>query len=309
MIIGSRKPIGLVLAHGGAGEHQVSSAQRHAMTRALEEGGRLLVDGRPALDIVEATIRILEASGRFNAGSGSYRQLDHVVRMDASLMEGASLRAGAVAGVENVAHPVAAARLVMEQTAHVLLTGPPASQLARYFNLKGLIPGRVGRRRPARRLTPEERGSLRLARRMGMMETVGAVAVDRDGTVAAGASTGGVAMMLPGRVGDTPLIGCGVYADNRGGAVSMTGRGEGIIRLVMAKAIVDRLVKGESPIRASGAVLRELVARIQGAAGALVLAADGGFAIRHTTSWMCGGYVRPHKRPVVRDAFNRVSVK
>lgn len=306
MIIGSRKPSGLLLAHGGAGERQVALPQRHSMTRALEEGGRLLADGWSALDIVEATLRVLEASGRFNAGSGSYRQLDDVVRMDASLMEGAGLRAGAVAGIENVAHPVTAARLVMEQTSHVLMAGPPASRLARYFNLEGLVPGMVGRRRPGRRLTPEERGSLRLAKRMSVMETVGAVAVDRDGTVAAGASTGGVAMMLPGRVGDTPLIGCGVYADNRGGAVSMTGRGEGIIRLAMAKAIVDRLVKGESPSRASGAVLRELVVRIQGAAGALVLAPDGGFAIRHTTRWMCGGYVRPHKQPVVRDAFNRV---
>lgn len=306
MIIGTRNPTGLLLAHGGAGERRVTQGQRRAMSRALEEGARVLDDGQPALEIVEATIRVLEASGRFNARAGSYRQLDGVVRMDASLMEGRSLRAGAVAGIEHVAHPVDAARLVMEQTEHVLLAGPPATRLARYFKLASFAPGSIGRGRPARRSTPAERRTLRLSKAIRTMETVGAVALDRDGTVAAGASTGGVAIMLPGRVGDTPLIGCGVYADNRGGAVSMTGRGEGIIRLAMAKAIVERLAQGESPAQASRPVLRELLVRIQGAAGALVLAPDGRFAVRHTTSWMCGGYVRSRRLPVVRDAFTIV---
>ncbi len=293
----------------------MTAAQAACVESALVEGHRLLRAGTPAMGAVEETIRILEASGLFNAGLGSNRQLDGVIRMDASIMEGRKLRAGAVASIEGILHPITAARLVQEETGHVLLVGPAASAFAEHFGLE-----RMPRKTPARSPRPRHVGlrtqterTIRLhaailkagglPRRSLGKETVGAVALDRAGNVAAGASTGGVDVMLPGRVGDTPLIGCGVYADNRTGAVSMTGLGESIIRIAVAKEITDLLDQGLAPAVAAGRVLRKLTTRIQGAAGALVLTPDGRFAIRHTTPRMVAGYFDGTGRPVVRGRF------
>nr|MBI3613771.1 isoaspartyl peptidase/L-asparaginase [Nitrospirota bacterium] len=224
------------------------------------------------------------------------------------------LGAGAVAGIESVRHPITAARLVMERTEHVLLAGPPATRLALHFKL-------ARQARP----TPEQRKTLQTdirkigpqasttdtvrlfnalaRRRKAGLETVGAVALDRAGTLAAGASTGGITLMLPGRVGDTPLIGCGCYADDEAGAVSMTGVGEGIIRLAMAKTITDRMASGQSPVSAVRQVLEQLGSRIRGQAGALVLAPNGRFAIRHNTPYMMAGSWDGRGKPVVQDGF------
>ena len=198
----------------------------------------------------------------------------------------------------------------------MLLVGEPATRFARHFKLKldrQLSPKRTSFKavRPRQVSGPTQKTldlyrAMRIRRRVGL-ETVGAVALDRAGTVAAGASTGGIALMLPGRVGDTPLIGCGVYADNVAGAVSMTGVGEGIIRIAVAKEIADRLAAGASPAAAARSVLKKLVTRIQGAAGALVLAPDGRFAIRHTTPRMAAGYWGGKGKPVVKDKFERLS--
>ncbi|HEY6973573.1 MAG TPA: isoaspartyl peptidase/L-asparaginase, partial [Nitrospiraceae bacterium] len=133
--------------------------------------------------------------------------------------------------------------------------------------------------------------------------TVGAVALDGWGTVASGASTGGIDSMLPGRVGDTPLIGCGVYADNRSGAVSMTGLGEGIICLAMAKTVCDRLASRISPAVAAQQISGQLVSRLQGAAGMLVLTSNGRFAIRHVTPCMAAGWWDGKGKPTVRGRF------
>lgn len=245
---------------------------------------------------VERAIGILEESGVFNAGRGAYRQLDRVRRMDASIMEGKSLRAGAVASVEDIVHPITAARLVMEKTDHVLLVGPSATKFARHFKLQQL------QRTPRPRVSYDRLLATRLAtgERHG---TVGAVALDRSGTVSAGASTGGIERMLPGRVGDTPLIGCGVYADNRSGGVSMTGIGEGIIRLAVAGTVCERLAKGERPATAARGMLNQLVSRIQGAAGMLILAPDGRFAIAHVTPRMAAGWWGGTGGPVVKDRW------
>lgn len=289
----------------------MTAAQRACLADALACGYGVLRHGDSALSAVEAVILILEASGLFNAGLGSRRQLDGRRRMDASLMEGRALRAGAVAGIQEVRHPIAAARLVMEQTAHVLLAGEPATQFARHFNLERQ-PERARHRQPSRRAlssaTGVTRRTLALFRDMRQREslgreTVGAVALDRAGNVAAGASTGGIDLMLPGRVGDTPLIGCGVYADNEAGAVAMTGLGESIMRIAAAKEIVDRLTGGAAPASAARLVLKRVVARVNGAAGALVLAPSGRFAIRHTTPRMLAGYWAGAEKPVVADRF------
>lgn len=292
----------------------MTGPQRVCLAESLRVGYGLLRRGSASLDAVEAALRFLEASGLFNAGVGARLQLDGTRRMDASLMEGRGLRAGAVAGIEQIRHPISAARLVMEQTEHVLLIGAPATKFAKQCKL-------ARQARP----TPEQHRALRAdIRRIGKqagavgtvrlfnalarkrkagLETVGAVALDRTGTVAAGASTGGIALMLPGRVGDTPLIGCGCYADDGAGAVSMTGIGEGIIRLVLAKAIADRLASGRPPADAVRHLLRQLGSRIRGQAGALVLAPDGRFAIRHNTPHMMAGSWDGQGEPVVKDRF------
>jgi len=271
--------------------------QASCLADALATGYAILQHGGPAVLAVESTIGFLEQSGLFNAGRGAKRQLDGVQRMDASIMEGAALRAGAVASIEGFVHPITAARLVMEETDHVLLAGPWASRFARHFRL-----GRFRASRDPRRLSYGRMLSQR-SRRSDRHGTVGAVALDRSRTVASGASTGGIDSMLPGRIGDTPLIGCGVYADNRSGAVSMTGQGEGIIRLAVAKTICERLAEGRSPSVAAKMVLRLLVSRIDGAAGTLVMTPDGRFAIAHVTSHMAAGWWNGSAKPIVRGRW------
>jgi L-asparaginase / beta-aspartyl-peptidase len=270
----------------------MTSHQASCLAEALAAGHAILRQGGAALAAVECTIAVLEASGLFNAGRGAKRQLDGVQRMDASVMEGANLRAGAVASLEGFVHPITVARLVMEETDHVLLAGPSARRFARRFHLER------HRSAPGRRRSYERMFSRRRATKGH--GTVGTVALDRSGTVAAGASTGGIDSMLPGRVGDTPLIGCGVYADNRSGAVSMTGYGEGIIRLAVAKTICERLAAGHSPRVAAAMVLRHLVSRIHGSAGTLVMTRDGRFAIKHVTPYMAAGWWDGTAKPTVR---------
>lgn len=292
----------------------MTADQAGCLTAALEIGYHFLDRGVPALTVVEQVIRLLEQSGLFNAGRGAHVQLDGVRRMDASIMDGDDLQAGAVASIEGIVHPISAARLVMEQTTHVMLVGKPASAFARHCKLERQPvrpPGHaVDQATMANPWSPKTLALYRtlMASRLALRqragkETVGAVARDRSGTVAAGASTGGIDLMLPGRVGDTPIIGCGVYADNNSGAVSMTGLGEGIIRIAVAKEICDRLEQGAHPAAAATDVLQKLVRRIKGAAGALVLAPDGRFAISHVTPRMAAGWWNGKGRPTVRDSF------
>lgn len=293
----------------------MTDAQRGRLAEALRAGYRRLARGAPALDAVEEVIRILEGCGLFNAGTGANLQLDGARRMDASIMDGRGLRAGAVASIQGIRHPISAARLVMEETAHVLLAGDPATRFARRFKLERQPPpGRAQRAASRAKQTSLGRTEPKALRTLGVFskvkrgevygrETVGAVALDRRGHVAAGASTGGIALMLPGRVGDTPLIGSGVYADDEAGAVSMTGLGEGIIRAALARDIVARLEEGGSPATAARQALRRLVSRVKGSAGALVLASDGRFAIRHTTARMSAGWWDGSGEPVVKDRF------
>jgi L-asparaginase / beta-aspartyl-peptidase len=287
----------------------MSVAQRACIAEALNVGYDVLRSGGPAIASVEAAIRALEESGLFNAGLGSRLQLDGGRRMDAAIMEGCELKAGAVAAIEGIRHPITAARLVLQETNHVLLVGPPASRFARHFQLE---PQPRSMKRPGVRKSdrgqPGAKKTLVLFKRLYRLrstglETVGAVAVDQQGTVAAGASTGGIAVMLPGRVGDTPLIGCGVYADNESGAVSMTGIGETIIRLAAAKEIVDLLAYGVSPAKATNVVLEKLVNRIHGSAGALVVSGDGRLAIQHVTRRMAAGHWNGRNKPIVSDRF------
>ena len=275
----------------------MTSPQAACLRAALQVGYHFLDRGSSALVAVEQTIRVLERSGLFNAGTGAHLQLDGVRRMDASIMEGESLGAGAVASIERIVHPITAARRVMEETDHVLLVGPMASKFARHFKME-----RQPFTNKPRRFSYET-ALRKTAHNRDRHGTVGAVALDRTGTVAAGASTGGIDLMLPGRVGDTPIIGCGVYADNEAGAVSMTGLGEGIMRLVIAKEICDRLRKGRTPAWVARVVLQRLVTRIQGAAGALVLTPQRRFTIAHVTPYMAAGWWDGKAEAIVKDKF------
>jgi beta-aspartyl-peptidase (threonine type) len=276
----------------------MTSPQAACLRAALKVGYHWLEQGSSAIAAVEQTIRVLERSGLFNAGMGANVQLDEVRRMDASIMEGDGLRAGAVASIEGIVHPISAAVHVMEATQHVLLVGPMATKFAKHFKME-----------PQKRLAPRRMVSYdsllkRTSTTKNRHGTVGAVALDRSGTVAAGASTGGIDRMLPGRVGDTAIIGCGVYADNETGAVSMTGWGESIIRLAVAKEICERLGRGNTtPRQVVRAVFPRLVAKVQGSAGALVLTPDGRFAIAHVTPNMAAGWWDGTGEPIVKDRF------
>jgi L-asparaginase / beta-aspartyl-peptidase len=294
-----------VLIHGGAGSRQPTPGQSACLTGALVMGYECLKTGHSASDAVECMIRHLEESGQFNAGRGSFRQLDGIQRMDASIMEGQTLSAGAVAGLEGYLHPISAARRIMTDTDHVLVVGPHATRLARHFGLTRLSHRKdsIQLRNKGTSIKNINPKSQALYREMALFDTVGAVAMDRAGHLAAGASTGGVAVMLPGRVGDTPLIGAGVYADNAAGAISMTGLGESIIRTGMAKHLAILLGLGWTPGKAANYTLKALVRRIQGEAGCLILDSAGRFAIRHTTPWMSAGHWNGRGKPVVKSRF------
>jgi L-asparaginase / beta-aspartyl-peptidase len=275
----------------------MTSPQAACLRAALQVGYHFLDRGSESLLAVEQTIRVLERSGLFNAGNGALFQLDGVRRMDASIMEGESLRAGAVASIEGIVHPISAARRVIEETDHVLLVGPMATKFAGYFKMER----QPFTGKPCR--FSYETALRKTAHDREQHGTVGAVALDRTGTVAAGASTGGINFMVPGRVGDTPLIGSGVYADNESGAVSMTGGGESIIRLAVAKEICDRLAQGTAPATAARLVLQKLIARIKGSAGCLVLTPQGQFTIRHSTPHMMAGWWDGRGKLIVGDQF------
>jgi beta-aspartyl-peptidase (threonine type) len=289
----------VILVHGGAGEKPANKTQLKILEAALQIGFSILKNGGSSLDTVETVIRLLEDSGHFNAGRGSRLQLDGRCRMDASIMEGKTLKAGAVASIENVKNPIQVASLVMEKTPHVLMAGQGAIRLAQFFKIqKKLLPSKAS-------LNIKNK-TIDLYKTIYGYETVGAVAMDESGTLAAGASTGGAGAMLPGRIGDTPLIGSGVYADNEAGAVSMTGLGEGIIRAGLAKEICCNLLRGMSPQRATEKALKRLQVRIHGEAGAIVLNRKGEFALLHTTPFMCAGFRGGTQQTVVAARFKQI---
>jgi isoaspartyl peptidase/L-asparaginase-like protein (Ntn-hydrolase superfamily) len=239
-----------ILAHCGAGSTQETL---DAAQTAAEEGWRLLQGGASALDAVEAAVVVLEDDQRLNAGTGSRLTLEGQVEMDAGLMD-SDLNCGSVGSISRVKNPIRVARKVME-TPHVLLVGPAATAFARRMGFQDYDPTTPGalqtlqdakRRWRAAELPPwAERW-----RNFRWGDTVGAVARDSRGGYAAAGSTGGVSLKLPGRVGDTPLVGCGLYAGPEGAVVS-TGVGEEIVRKVLSKAVYDLMERGASPSEAS----------------------------------------------------------
>ena len=249
---------------------------RDVLKQALEAGYEALKNGT-SLDAVTAAVVVLEDSPLFNAGRGSCFNADGEIEMDASVMEGKQLRAGAVAAVRRIRNPVLAARLVMQKTRHVLLAGDGAERLAREHGLA--LEG------PAYFATEQRRAALKrnLKYHHG---TVGAVALDRDGNLAAATSTGGYTGKLPGRIGDSPIIGAGTYADNRACAVSGTGLGEAFIRAAVAYDVGARMLYRKDSLGKAAAAALAAVARLGGDGGLIAVDRRGNVAMPFNSEGM-----------------------
>ncbi|HEY6006271.1 MAG TPA: isoaspartyl peptidase/L-asparaginase [Anaeromyxobacter sp.] len=279
-----------LIVHGGAGDlaqdDLASSGAPQAprlegVRRACTAGWSILRAGGSALDAVEAAVRVLEDDPVFNAGTGATLTAAGDVELDASIMDGTSLRCGAVAVVKDVKNPISLARAVMERTHHVLLAGPGASAFAREIG----VPSYENRLL----VTAHQRARWDAARKGAASSkagTVGAVARDALGHLASATSTGGMSMKLPGRVGDTPIIGCGTYADDALGAVSCTGHGERIIQLTLARHAADLVGRGASAMEAAREATALLAGRVQGSGGLIVVGPRGEVGFAHNTPAM-----------------------
>jgi isoaspartyl peptidase/L-asparaginase-like protein (Ntn-hydrolase superfamily) len=289
---------GCVLAvHGGAGairRADVSSAQesrcRGALERALEAGYAILNEGGASLAAVEAAIVALEDSGIFNAGRGAVCNAEGEYELDASIMDGESRAAGAVACARHVKNPILAARAVMRATDHVLLAGEGADAFARREGLAVVDESYFdsARKRAALQMALRRRRAHSAEEAHG---TVGAVALDRHGNLAAGTSTGGVTGKLPGRVGDSPVVGAGTYADNGTCAVSGTGYGEYYIRAALTHDVTARMRYLREPLaRAAERALQD-VARLGGQGGLIAIDRRGRVVMPFNTEGMYRGCI------------------
>jgi beta-aspartyl-peptidase (threonine type) len=297
-----------LVVHGGAWNitDDMVDAHRHGVQQALKAGYAVLSRGRSAIEAVEVAVRYMEDDETFDAGRGAFINNAGEVELDASIMNGKTLRAGAVAAVQNVKNPITLARVIMEESDHVLLVGIGATRFAREHSVPTC--------RQDDLITSRELERWREAQRSGSMSTkemfkrkripvgtVGAVALDRAGNVASGTSTGGTSNKYPGRVGDSPLIGCGTYADNAVGAVSSSGWGEALIKVVMAKTVADLMERsGGDAAKAAQAGIDILARKVQGFGGVIALSKTGAVGIAFNTPRMARGHMRSDmKSPVV----------
>lgn len=291
-----------IVVHGGAWDSGVSesglSEHRAGCRRAALAGWAALKAGGSALDAVEQAIHIFEDEPIFDAGRGSYLNADGRIQMDAALMNGADLNTGAVAAVEGIRHPITLARRVLESD-WALIVGDGAKAFARETGVEECSPGSL--------MTDEEldrwrsrRGQVMYHLRDGEMyrqmvhgptDTVGAVALDAHGNIVAGTSTGGLPNKPAGRVGDSPLIGCGTYADNDRGGVSVSGPGELIIRVMLARHAADRMSPEVHAQRAAEAALETLKTRTGGVAGLIAIDRWGRIGRAHSTALMSTAYM------------------
>lgn len=302
----SLKPLWTLVVHGGAGmiepgrlTAEDEAGIRAALTAALEAGGAILANGGAALDAAEAAVRLLEDSPYFNAGRGSVLTYDGSIEMDAAVMDGRARTAGAVTRVSGTRHPVSLARAVMEHSPHVLVSGAGADEFARE---QGLEPAAADwltlpeRQRQLAELKARGADYFDVEMKYG---TVGAVARDKAGHVAAATSTGGITGKRWGRIGDSPLIGAGTYADDRAGAVSATGSGEFFIRAVAAAEICARArIADENILSAARAVIKD-VGALGGTGGVIVVGADGQGGWAFNSAGMYRGRMSSEHDPIV----------
>ena len=325
-----------LLVHGGAWAIPADAAAAHqaGVRNALETGYAVLSRGGSALDAVEAAVTVLEDNPAFDAGRGSFLTSDGRVQLDALLMDGGRMKAGGVACVERLRNPIQAARLVLEKSRHVYFVGPGAEQFAHAHGMALIDNAELVLDRERERLAQAQaRQAAGLADLsfsgqalhddkspetalpadpdgFDSHETVGAVALDGRGNLAAATSTGGTLNKTPGRVGDSSLIGCGCYADNLSAAVSLTGWGEPIMKLVLGKWATDRVAAGTAPELAAQEAIAYLYNRLGGHGGIILLGPDGRFGLAHNTPAMAWGIATPAglqtglKSRAIRHIFN-----
>jgi beta-aspartyl-peptidase (threonine type) len=303
---------GMVI-HGGAGAMTPQSVPperqaeyRAALTEALRAGHAVLARGGTSLDAVEAAINVMEDNPLFNAGRGAVITADGRIELDAAIMDGATLRAGAVAGLHTVRNPIDLARAVMERSPHVMMIGEGAETFARQNGVQMVEESYFmtpTRRQQWERMRMQDSLRADSASRAGRTSgysvpeerkwgTVGAVALDQQGNLAAGTSTGGMMMKRFGRVGDVPIIGAGTYANNRSCAVSATGHGEFFIRNTVAHSICALMEYGGLPLQAAAdsIVMRQLVAQ-QGEGGVIAMDRQGNFTMPFNSTGMYRGRI------------------
>ena len=296
-----------LIIHGGAWNIPDEAVEdcRDGIRRALKAGWKILSAGGAAIDAVEASIVILEDDPTFDAGIGSHLNRDGRVQLDAIIMDGATLKAGSVAAVERIRNPIRLARAVLEKSEHMMLVGAGAEKFAAENGIVLCAPEDlvIDRERSAwgRCLEDSHAAEHHVDHEFG---TVGAVALDKQNHLIAGTSTGGTCCKFPGRVGDSPLIGCGCYADAEAGGVSCTGHGEGIMKIVMAKMATDLLHdqrvllshrKKAGPLSLAQAVadacIRKLAHRVHTTGGLILLDRQGRPAAAFNTPRMAYGYL------------------
>jgi len=315
----------VLVIHGGAGtivKSQMSpereNAYKAALDKALQTGNDILKSGGTALDAVEATVRSMEDDPLFNAGKGAVFTNEGKNELDAAIMDGKTLEAGSVAGVTIIRNPITAARAVMEKSPHVMMTGAGAEKYAKQQGLEIVDPSYFYTEERWRGLQKaKQQDSLKMyldhadTTNRGMLKqwenkdykygTVGAVALDRYGNLAAATSTGGMTNKKFGRVGDAPIIGAGTYANNNTVAISGTGWGEYFIRLVMAKSISDMMEFGKMKLNvaADEMVMKKLPA-LGGDGGLIAVDKQGNIAMPFCTEGMYRGYIKNTGEKVIK---------
>jgi L-asparaginase / beta-aspartyl-peptidase len=287
----------VLVVHGGAWAmpDDMLDAHQNGVRTALSTGWRVLQAGGSALDAVEEAVVVMEDDITFDAGKGSFLTRDGHVQMDALIMDGATMRAGGVGCVERVKNAVRLSRLVLDKSPHVYFVGDGAERFAEEHGMELIDNRELVIEREEIRLREAQRRAAKgvpdptFAGAEFGHDTVGAVALDKNGNIAAATSTGGTVNKTPGRVGDSSLIGCGCYADNQSAAVSCTGWGEPIMKLVLAKWAADRVSQGEEPQVAATGAIEVLESRLKGHGGIILLDSNG-LGIAHNTPRMAWGW-------------------
>ncbi len=287
----------VLVAHSGAGNYSdmttpIIEARRDGMVKAIRAGYAILARGGTGMDAVEATIRVMEDSGLYDAGRGAYYTKDGIPEMDAAIMDGRTLQAGSVASVKHIANPIHLARLVMEKTPHVLLVSDGAEEFAKSQGIELVSPYYFYTEREWKRFQGAQSDAEQKKKAGDGHGTVGVVALDMAGNLAAGTSTGGTVLKMPGRVGDSPIIGAGTYANNESCAISATGTGEYFMRNTVASDICARVryLHVSLDQAANDVVMKELVEQ-HGDGGVIALDRAGHVATPFNTTGMMTGTV------------------